>query len=116
MLRTTTVTFEGAEITLTRPTIADARLRWKLWKCLDEATNAASVFTYYITQIVSTKGLPQTPAHQRLTTFPGVDEAKALFEQWSLDLDEPWVDLINNAVLLLRDTTPSAGPNAPSAT
>lgn len=104
MLKTVTVTFENIEIVLGRPTVADARLRLKIWQGLAEPTTAADTFAFVATQIVSVTGLPDTPAFKRIAVYPGDAEIKALFEEWCAVIDEELGILIRNGVTQLRES------------
>lgn len=99
-MHTLTVEYDNGESTVTvvlaRPSVADGLLRRKIAAALDGSTHA-HVFSFFVTQIVSTKGID----FQKLTVYPGDEEVQALFERFKTQ-DEAFSDLLNAKMSVLN--------------
>lgn len=105
-MQTITISFYGGvEITLARSTVADARVRRQLSTALkDDTSREANAWLFYITQLVDnqTKGIKD----RKITTFPGDEKTREMFEKWSSTMDEMLLDSIIAGINQLR-TMPS---------
>lgn len=98
-MRSISVNYEDEVfITLTRPSIADGRVRRELWKALAQNETAA-VFGFFITQLVACEGLNFV----RMSVYPGPEAAEGLFERFTQEVDEALYEQIAQAINQLND-------------
>jgi hypothetical protein len=101
-MRTITAEYEDIQITLARPTLADGRMRAKVWAALRKeegsATNSATMFGWVITQIVSTVNYD----FEKMVVYPGDERVVEMYEIWMNETDEKLNELLSEKIVDLN--------------